>query len=270
MRKHPERDHFEVVISGKVAGVSDVGLKHHQNEDFMALGGDQTAMALVVCDGVSNSQNPQEGSKDGAEAARDTILKEVKAGVKDPEELLKAAVIAAQAAVCAVPFQKGLKNAKGEDIDPCQATLVAVLVQGKRITVGWAGDSRAYWIGKSGAQQITHDHSWLNEVLDSGQMTMEQALKDKRAHSITRSLGADANGNNPGIEPSACTLNVSESGRLLVCSDGFWNYADEKKITELVKAHPPTTDALTLARSLVNFARQQGGHDNITVVIATY
>jgi PPM family protein phosphatase len=97
-------------------------------------------------------------------------------------------------------------------------------------------------------------------------MTVDQALKDKRARGIVRSLGADLDGSNPGVEPDALTLNLTESGVLLVVSDGFYTYADEQQITRLVKELPKDIDALTMARHLVEYARNAGGRDNITVV----
>ena len=144
--------------------------------------------------------------------------------------------------------------------------MVGVLVSGRRITIGWLGDSRAYWVGAQGARQLTTDHSWFNDVVGSGTMTADEARRDKRARAIERSLGADFDGNNPGIEPDALTLNVTESGVLLVTSDGFYTYADEPKIAELIKGLPRDIDALSMSRRLVDYARNAGGGDNITVV----
>src|SRR4030095_12040038 len=98
--------------------------------------------------------------------------------------ILKRAMSRAQEAICQVPFVKGLtERVEGEEalVPPAQATAVGVLVKGKRITIGWLGDSRAYWVGVDGARQLTTDHSWFNDVVSSGAMTAEQALKDKRA-----------------------------------------------------------------------------------------
>lgn len=273
-RTHEGRNHFEVIIDQGVAAVSDRGIRHHQNEDFFAIGKANTkeaALALVVCDGVSQSQNPQDGSALAANTARDYLIKALETGYESPATTITAALVKAQEAICTVPFNPAAKNEKGAFIDPAQCTIVAALAHNKKVTIGWLGDSRAYWLTNTACVQISQDHSWFNEVVEAGEMTAEEAAKDSRAHSITRSLGAAANGSNPGVEPSFRTLNLTEKGLLLVVSDGFWNYADtEAAVLELVKAQPAGIDALNLARRLVNFAIDKGGKDNITVVAARF
>jgi serine/threonine protein phosphatase PrpC len=175
------------------------------------------------------------------------------------------ALTAAQESICTVPFIAGVKDGD-ESIPPAQATAVGVLVVGRRITLGWLGDSRAYWVGRGAARQLTIDHSWLNDIVASGEMTEEQAKADPRARAIVRSLGADLDGKNPGVVPDAVTLNVTEDGVLLVVSDGFYTYADERQIAQLVRGLGPEIDAMTMARHLVEHARNGGGSDNITVV----
>lgn len=271
-RKKPQRDHFEVIISPKCAGVSDIGKKHHQNEDFIALAtARDNALVLVCCDGVSQSQNPQEGSKAGAEAARDYVVAQLAAGATDSQAIVTAAIVAAQDAICKVPFTAGVKDGRGRDIDPAQATIVLTLLQSGKIHFGWAGDSRAYWAGSGGVVQITRDDSWADEQVAAGRMTMEEAMKRPEAHAITNSLGALPDGRNPGICPTVLTMNVTEPGRLIICSDGFWNYAEDPKlIAKLIAAQPANTDALTLARALVNYALECGGKDNVSVIIRQF
>ena len=266
----PWRHHFEDALSAKAAGVSDIGTTYHENQDFFVLGlAESGELVAVVCDGVSHSQHPMEGSKVSCDTALASICADLKGDADEPNAILTQAMRRAQEAICRVPFIKELAEmVEGEEalVPPAQATAVGVLVKGKRITIGWLGDSRAYWVGAEGARQLTTDHSWFNDVVSSGAMTTEQALNDKRARAIVRSLGADLDGSNPGVEPDALTLNLTESGVLLVVSDGFYTYADEQQIARLVQELPKDIDALTLARHLVEYARNAGGRDNITVV----
>jgi serine/threonine protein phosphatase PrpC len=271
LRRKPLRDHMEVIVTPRFAGVSDIGKKHHQNEDFIALAQARDgAHVMVVCDGVSQSQSPQEGSKIGAETACALVVAQLAATNGNSKEIVRDAIIAAQAAICTVPFHPGLKDKKDRDIDPAQSTIVLVLVQDRKVTLGWAGDSRGYWQSKSGVIQITRDDSWADEQVAAGKMTMEEAMKCPEAHAITNSLGAAADGSNPGIHPTVVTMNLTEPGRLILCSDGFWNYAEDPAvIAKLVAQQPAGTDALTLARALVNYARDttNGGKDNISVIV---
>lgn len=274
-RKAAPRDHFFQALSASVAGVCDIGMKYRENQDYMGLAEKGGILSLVVCDGVSNSQNPMKGSKAASELARDMLL--AGSGRSDLDVLYNEVVVACQEAVCKVPFDKDAVGKDGGTVMPAQATFVAALVQGRRVTIGWVGDSRAYWISDTSCQQLTSDHSWLNWAVNDGGMTLAEAEKDSRAHAITRSLGAAEDGTNPGIDPPDIrTLNVAgtstgRAGTLVVCSDGLWNYLkDEEHLRSLVNkfSQAGKVDALTVARKLVTFAREAGGHDNITAVVA--
>jgi serine/threonine protein phosphatase PrpC len=90
------------------------------------------------------------------------------------------------------------------------------------------------------------------------------AEADERAHSITRWLGADA----PENPPNVVTFLPEGSGRIVVCSDGLWNYASTaEQLAARLDGLPADADPLRVARQLTDFARASGGHDNITVVI---
>ncbi len=274
-RKAAPRDHFFQALSARVAGVCDIGMKYRENQDYMGLAEKGGILSLVVCDGVSNSQNPMKGSKAASELARDMLL--AGADRSDLDVLFNEVVVACQEAICKVPFDKDVLGKDGTPVMPAQATFVAALVNGRRVTIGWVGDSRAYWITDTGCQQLTVDHSWLNWAVSEGGMTLADAEKDERAHAIIRSLGAAEDGTNPGISPPDMrTMNISganaqRAGTLVVCSDGLWNYLkDGEHLRSLVDkfSQAGKVDALTVARKLVTFAREAGGHDNITAVVA--
>jgi serine/threonine protein phosphatase PrpC len=145
--------------------------------------------------------------------------------------------------------------------NPPSTTIVAAMVVDGTATLGWVGDSRAYWIADGTGRQLTSDHSWMNSVVSAGEMTPEQAARDPQAHAITRWLGADAGENS---RADILHFPISAPGCLLLCTDGLWNYApDPRQLAQLIQA----PDALAAARSLVEFAIAQGGHDNITAIL---
>jgi serine/threonine protein phosphatase PrpC len=248
--KQPDaRDHIEV-DHGRVAGVTDRGQRHHQNEDAMALAVTDRGAAIVVCDGVSTTDNSYEASQAAADAALAILL----TTGDEPERAMIAAAAAAQAAVADVP-------SGGGGLGNPSCTFVAALVDGSDVTVGWLGDSRAYWLGSEPCL-LTQDHSWATEMVAAGAMTPEEAARDPRASTITRWLGRDA----PDVDPSVAKYSLGQ-GRLLLCSDGLWHYAPQP---ETLATNPALT-APTLvdqARGLADFANTAGGHDNITVVLA--
>lgn len=267
-----ERDHWEEAPTAWVGGTCDRGIRHARNEDAMALAGEPdpgSFAALVVCDGVTTAASSDLASLAAARAARDALVAGRTAGadlggpsarIAHWTTLLGGAVSAAQqeAAAVAARVDPGL--------EPPSCTFVAAVVDGAVAVAGWVGDSRAYWL-PDGAEglQLSVDDSWATEQVAAG-MTRDQAEADPRCHSITRWLGADA----PDPTPRCSSVALDAAGWLLVCSDGLWNYASGPSalrvlVDEAVARDP---DPLAVSLSLIAFANEQGGQDNITAVLA--
>ena len=253
------RDHLAIDL-GWVAGVTDKGRRHHQNEDAMAVTALARAAVAVVCDGVSTTDNPEIASQAAADAAQAVLVEAVDAG-RNLTEAMGQAVEAAQAAVVEVP------PAAATEGSPSCTFVAAVLAASGHggladLTVGWLGDSRAYWLGAAD-ELLTIDHNWATDMVASELLGPDEAAADPRAGTITRWLGRDA----PTIEPGIVTRRVDALGTLVLCSDGLWNYASEP---DELRVLPALGEATSLARAeaLVAFANEAGGHDNITVVIA--
>ncbi len=260
-RVAPARDHFELAVSPYLAGVSDRGKRHHRNEDALALvsctGGD----ALVVCDGVSSSQNADAAATAAAAAACAALTASLESTGAAIDALILGAIRSAQVAVDAVPFVRGVAD------DPPETTIVLAVRRGRRVAVGWVGDSRAYYLTAEGIRALTRDHSWLVEIVSEGLMTRDEALRSPLAHCVTRTLGGPAG--EDVDDPSLVAFDIPDGpGLVVLCSDGLWNHASEPaQIAEVVRAQPAGGDALAVARGLVDYARSRGGHDNITVAV---
>jgi PPM family protein phosphatase len=258
--KQPDPHDHEEIDLGWVAGVTDRGLRHPRNEDAMAVIAPSADTAVaIVCDGVSSSANADAAAEAAAGAAGDVLAGAAMTSPDLPAELadvLSRAASAADNAVKAV--------ARTETGDPPSCTFVAAVARRGLITVAWIGDSRAYWLGVDAGQRLTTDDSWAAEQIAAGTMTDADAERDERAHSITRWLGSDA----PAGEPHVVTFLPKSSGRVVVCSDGLWNYAStpESLAAQLARL-PADADPLAVARHLTDYARDSGGHDNITVVV---
>lgn len=253
-----EGDRFEIVLSPQLAGVCDRGLRHHRNEDFLALNNieNPSAQILVVCDGVSSSQTPELASQTAAKTTCEFLSNNLTQG-QTPEDAIQNAIAAALQAVSAIPCQSKLKP------DPPSTTLVAAIVQDQVATIGWLGDSRAYWLAAE-SKQLTIDDSWLNDMVSSGEMSEAEALRSPNAHAITNWLGADVR---DIAKPSIINFPIPSQGYLLLCTDGLWNYAPETSQILALVQQSGSKDAATISRYLVDFARSQGGHDNITVAV---
>jgi serine/threonine protein phosphatase PrpC len=136
-------------------------------------------------------------------------------------------------------------------------------VQNRVATIGWLGDSRAYWLAAN-SEQLTTDDSWLNDMVSSGKMSEVEALRSPNAHAITNWLGADVK---DSAKPSIINFPIPSQGYLLLCTDGLWNYAPKTSQILALVQQSGANDAATISRYLVDFARSQGGYDNITVAV---
>lgn len=261
-----ERDHLEEEL-GSVAAVSDRGLRHHRNEDSFAVAATalpdgSAATVAIVCDGVSSASRPDEASAAAAGAANEALLDALPRGTH-PQEAMHEAILAAATAVNALaPPSPGAQNAPA-------CTLVGAVVSGGLLTIGWVGDSRAYWVPDDRAalpRRLTEDDSWAAQMVAAGLMGEAEAYADVRAHAITGWLGADAY----DLEPHTATFKPDHAGVVVVCTDGLWNYAESAR--EMAQVLPVDAAARPLhsAQVLVGHALDGGGHDNVTVAIVPF
>jgi len=249
-------DRRELDIGCELAAVSDRGLVHAQNEDAVVALSDPPFSVLVVCDGVSTSRDPARGSGAAAEATARSLLEGARSGA-NPEELMRAAILTGHDAVCE------LMPAGTSSNDRPLTTIVAAVAGTGALTIGWAGDSRAYLLSGAG-RQLTHDDSWVNAVVERGDMTEAQAIRSPNAHAITQCLGDP----DDPPEPHVVHAKLSPGDRLLLCSDGLWNCAPTPSaLIALTSGFPAATAAIDVCRALVEFANGAGGRDNITAAM---
>ncbi|TWP49516.1 serine/threonine protein phosphatase [Lentzea tibetensis] len=245
------RDRVEYTL-GQVSGVSDRGRRRARNEDSMAFGVVAgKGIAAVVCDGVASSERAEQASQAAADAATDVLVDALIDG-SDPEQ---ATIDAVSAACLSVEQLDGPENGGG--VAP-SCTFVSVVTTEEDVTVGWVGDSRVYWLAGDTSAQLTKDDTWAAQLVAEGVLTEEEAKTDRRAHVLSRWIGADAG----QVVPSVTTFKPTESGVFLLCSDGLHNY------------RPDVEDLLPLADcgpdEYVKVALEAGGHDNITVVVVPF
>lgn len=263
------RDHFTEQPAPWVAAVCDRGVRHHRNEDAVALDARPepgSRAVLVVCDGVSNSVDSDVASLAAARVARDVLTRSSPSGIGTPGARVAATSKALVAAVDAANDAVISHTVEGPG-NPASCTFVAGVLDSSLLVVGWVGDSRAYWLPDAGeAQMLTVDDSFAAEQIAEG-VSRVDAENGPQAHAITRWLGVDAGDHTP----HTTSLDVATPGWVLVCSDGLWNYCSEPRdMGALVqKLDPaPAGDPLALAAALVDWANEQGGADNITAALA--
>lgn len=245
-----------VEVSRGLASVSDIGMKHHVNQDAALVSklpnGDYL---LAISDGVSTAENSEIASAKAVQKVLDVLSQ---GPLDDPGASLVNAVKAADDAIRAMPYEQMSSLAEP------QATMVAAIVRGSKAWISWVGDSRAYELGALN-RQLTVDDSWYEMAVAQG-MPKDQAQADRRAHAITQCLGM--RDETPDVHLKETTLEPGSS--LLLCTDGLWNYYEEADVLAgLVKAGVSNEPAISIARRLVDKANQAGGRDNISVALLT-
>jgi serine/threonine protein phosphatase PrpC len=252
-----EVDHREI-DTGIAAGVTDRGLVHRRNEDAMHVQLVGEGVVVIVSDGVSSSTAPDAASAAAAAAGAAKLTRTTDHPSGQGTGMMRAAIAAAQDAVVEVPWTR----TRSRGAPSC--TFVGAHWDGREITIGAVGDSRAYWVDDFSAELLTVDDSWAREQVDAGVLDETQVEHHPYAHAITRWLGEDA----PGGPARVTTFIPPARGRLVVCTDGLWNYTQTPEhLGALVRAHAAGTPPIEIARMLTHVALAAGGRDNITVVV---
>lgn len=265
------RDHYTEQPASWVASCCDKGIRHHRNEDATAVAADAepgSRSILVVCDGVSTSQDSDVASLAAARAARSVLVGQQPAGMGTPES--RAAAIGAAIVTATSHANTAVVQTTAPDSDNAASCTFAAAVTNERLVVyGNVGDSRVYWLPDAGGTEQPVELS-LDDSVAQARIAMgvarQEAENGPQAHAITKWLGRDS----PDFVPRTGSVTVADPGWLLVCSDGLWNYVSEASALQalVVQLGAGGTDPLPLADALVGWANEQGGKDNISVALA--
>ena len=150
------------------------------------------------------------------------------------------------------------KAAESQDYAGMGTTLVVATVFDNILKVANVGDSRLYVVGED-IIQITRDHSLVEEMVINGQLDRADARVDKRKNIITRAIGGESK-----VEAEMFSVELKPEDKILMCSDGLSNMVDDAEILEIINREPDIEKA---ARMLIDAANENGGKDNISVVI---
>lgn len=225
---------------------SDAGHRRAHNEDAVRV--DEGAGLLVVADGM--------GGHAAGEVASGMAVDAVVAAVTRERRSLAEALHAAHAAV----VQAGVD---GHGAPGMGTTCVACRLQAGELEVAWVGDSRAYLFRDGTLHPLTRDHSYVQRLVDAGVLDAAEAAWHPERHVLARCIGSGALARE---EVDAHTAEVGPGDRVLLCSDGLTGELDDDEIAALL-AHD--ADDRTAVDTLIEAALAAGGHDNVTVVVAT-
>ena len=245
------------------AGRTEVGCVRKHNEDNFLLAPDLGL--FVVADGLGGHAAGEVASRIVVEkigqfiahtAERDrTWPVEYEVDLSYDGNRLKAALLLADQGILSDIQDNPERESMG-------STVVGCLVQDDRVTLVHVGDSRAYLLNPSGIRQVTRDHSWVAEQVANGILTADEARRHPFRNVITQALG-----NGGDLEITVQEFQVKELDRILLCSDGLSGMIADKEIWDIVTMAPNVDEA---AHRLIAKAMENGGEDNITVVIVAF
>lgn len=237
----------------KIVAKTDKGLVRENNQDAYAVGELPGEVAwAVVCDGMGGAAGGNIASALAVKVISDKITSSYNEKMRDSsiKNLLDSAITAANIEVYDMAYSR-------PDLKGMGTTVVAVVVRDNVAHIAHAGDSRAYLVNKDGVEQITVDHSLVQNLVDRGEITKEEAEHHPNKNVITRALGVDKR-----IDVDFSEIYMQENETLVLCTDGLSNCVNNSEMAEDIK----DGQYYAFADRLVKRANKNGGNDNITVV----
>jgi serine/threonine protein phosphatase PrpC len=229
-------------VVGRVAAVTDPGRTRRHNEDayviepplFAIADGMGGAQAGEVASRLATAALKEAGANGGGERRIADLIQEANRRVYD-------------------------RSSSDPNTSGMGTTITVALVENDQVAFGHVGDSRAYLIRDAQMEQLTEDHSLVNELLKTGKLSREEAEVHPQRSVITRALGTD-----PDVDVDTFSVRAEDGDLFLLCSDGLTDMVSEESILDVVERNREDIDAAL--RALVKAANRGGGQDNITVV----
>ena len=235
------------------AAISDTGCERDLNEDRYSVVDSSSGVAWVVCDGMGGST----GGELAAQLAIDAMRRDLEGQESRSSEIALKSAILEDNRVIVLRRQNPAFSGMG-------TTVVASIITDQEVCIGHVGDSRAYLIRDGAIQQLTIDHTYVQELVDRGHISAEEAMNHPQAHILTRCLGAE-----PGLDVAFKKFWLWPVERdqvqdyLFLCSDGLYSLVNDQEVAEIVCKQSPQRACV----ELVDLARARGGFDNITMAI---
>lgn len=239
-----------------VYGLSDVGLSREHNEDSISW--DIDLGLIMLADGMGGHNAGEVASELAVTAIRDALLDVLTPDMLDTklikcDEALREAVIYANEEIHEQANRRTECAGMG-------TTVVITLFHEDKVTYAHVGDSRIYRVRHGEIKQLTQDHSLVQEMIDNGYLSQEEAMLSSSRNLITRALGIA-----PDVEVDVRTETIDNDDVYLLCSDGLSDLINGNDMVRIINTQ---RDSLgTAAQQLVDLANERGGTDNISVIL---
>jgi len=246
----------------EIYGVSDVGRKRSHNED--SIGSDPELGIAVLADGMGGYKAGEVASA----IAVNQILEELRTTLKNlnPGDIDEESGYSQESLQVKLAIEKANQTIyqTAQSQPQCHGmgtTLVTAAFYEDRVTIAHIGDSRLYRLRDDDLEQVTSDHSLLQELVDKGFYTPEEARKSQNKNLVTRAMGIELN-----VSPDVQEEMVVPGDIFLMCSDGLTDLVEDADIQSTLKTYGD--DLETAANCLIQLANDSGGKDNISVILA--
>lgn len=228
------------------------GIVRKNNEDacFVIPGHD----VYIVADGVGGNNSGEVASRTAVSEIAEFINENDLSDCDDTEAIFESLSKAVGIANDKI-YQMGMESAENRGM---ATTVVMVYIRGLDAYVANVGDSRAYLMRKGRLKQLTNDHTYVNELVQKGVITQDEAEHHKQKNVITKALGAEY-----FVEPDFYKIGLNKNDIIMLCSDGLYGEVDDAQIIESMNNMDNMND---VCADLVEKAIRAGGRDNITVV----
>ncbi|MBR2916938.1 MAG: Stp1/IreP family PP2C-type Ser/Thr phosphatase [Clostridia bacterium] len=245
-----------IKIKAFAIGKSDTGLIRELNEDsFLISGFEKGALHgfCILADGMGGHNAGEVASAMATEIVSNELLH---SDMQGDEDKIVSQIMASLDYANNEIYRKAVTNSQNAGMG---TTVVVFYLDGDTAYIANIGDSRAYLIEKSSITQLTSDHSIVQKLVDSGAITPEEARNHPEKNIITKALGTE-----PMEEYDIYEFPVREGDRILLCSDGLTDMIYDEDIKNIVLSPLSPEEILS---ALVEKAKENGGRDNITVVL---
>jgi len=239
-----------------VGNATDVGKVRRYNEDYMAHFGTVYGYCVIVCDGMGGHAAGNVASRAAVDAIRH-YLQDGKITRTDTSNALLNSIEFAN-------FRLREMVAEKPELAGMGTTCVIALIKNDELFVAHAGDSRLYFIRDNEIEQVSRDHSTVQDLIDAGVLTEDEALQSEKRNQITKAIGIFEK---VGASVIPQPIHLVYNDKILLCSDGLTSHLSDKEISELINQ---SEDAQLTASLLVENANLGGGTDNITVQLVQY
>lgn len=238
----------------RVYAKTDIGKARQMNQDFYYISQKNEDMCLcILADGMGGYNGGEIASSLATNSAKEYIeenFDKIEHTEKEVMNLIKYAMEYANKAV----LEKSKEN---EELEQMGTTLEICIIYNGKAYIGHIGDSRIYRIRKNIIRRITTDHSYVEKLVKDGTITREEAFYHPKKNMLMKALGC-----NEAIEPDIMVKEFLENDIILMCSDGLTNMLTEEAIYNIVQEEPKTA-----CEKLVKKANENGGYDNISVIL---